>query len=726
MDTSEYKDVFAAEARDYLQSLNNDLLALEKNQDDLSVLDDMFRAAHSLKGMAGTMGYTELAEYTHKMESVFDLLRTSKLKATQEISNILFRTVDTLESILEQTLLEQTVTDPRQIGLVLEQLINGDIDLSDSSSESPAPASHNSFNELQNLELDEFDLEAIEQGKFQGYNAYEVVTVLRPKTLLKSVRVYTVFQALENYGTIIKSVPSAQELEDERFDLEFTVLYLSHENQGNIKSLVEGISEIAAVHITPVTDADVQPVQAHITESLETATNEVAVTSEAIIETAKPNIEQSEKVPQAAVKEPKTFTKAEVQETVTKTDEAQPVNQHRGIFADKYVRVETERLDSLINLVGELVISRTQVLELSGTNVSETAKNAAIQLDRITTEIQYASMKLRMVPIKQVFDRFPRMVRDLAQSRSKNILFEITGEETELDRSLVNNISDPIVHLIRNSVDHGIEPEEERIKLGKPAQGKLSLEARHEGSHVVIEIADDGRGINKDKIKEKAIRRGLLSDDYDAEFSISDAIEILFESGFSTSDEVTDVSGRGVGMDAVRSAVESLSGQVIMKSTPGQGTTTTIKLPLTLAIIKALLVECQNQTYAIPIQTVRENLLISKSDIKTVSQHDVIILRDEVLPILDLAETLGFKRSEHGDIFSVIVIESQDEKIGLIVDDLIGQQEIVIKSLADILGDINGIGGATILGDGQVALILDQSTLIEGRSESIGKNSINN
>lgn len=688
MDTSEYRDVFAAEARDYLQSLNNDLLALENDPGNLSILDDMFRAAHSLKGMAGTMGYQELANYTHKMESVFDLLRTGSLKATREISNVLFRTVDMLEVLLEQTLTGQPMADTTQTAIELDMIVSGQ--LSTPASEvieaKPVSQAKEGIDNLHNLVLDEFDRDAIRQGQIQSYRAYEIVIRLRPKTLLKSVRVYTVFQALEGYGTIIKSVPAAQDLEDERFDLEFTVLYLTQENEEKIKSIIEGISEIDEVIITPAT-MNINEASTLVSKS------EVAAASEPLQLVPEP-LEQKQ------------------------TTAVPPTTIHnRGIYADKFVRVETERLDKLINLVGELVISRTQVLELAKSDSSDSTKNAAVQLDRITTEIQYASMKLRMVPIRQVFDRFPRMVRDLAQARGKNIQFEVFGEETELDRTLVNNISDPLVHLIRNSIDHGIESENVRVKIGKAVPAQLRLEARHEGSHVVIEVSDDGQGIDVAKIKQTAIKRGLLPANHQGDLSIDEAIDLLFKPGFSTSDKVTDISGRGVGMDAVKSTVESLSGQVVMKSVPGQGTVTTIKLPLTLAIIKALLVVCQNQTYAIPIQAVRENLLVSQDQIQTLSQRDVIVLRNEVLPLLDLAETLGFERSKHGETLSVIVTESQGEKVGFIVDDLIGQQEIVIKSLASILGDINGIGGATVLGNGEVALILDQSTLIRGRSE---------
>jgi two-component system chemotaxis sensor kinase CheA len=375
------------------------------------------------------------------------------------------------------------------------------------------------------------------------------------------------------------------------------------------------------------------------------------------------------------------------------------------------VRVETERLDKLINLVGELVISRTQVIEMVKGGEATDRMGAVDQLDRITTELQYAAMSLRMVPIKQVFDRFPRMVRDLAQSRGKEINLEIFGETTELDRSIVNQIGDPLVHLIRNSIDHGIEPKEERIAKGKPGAGTIRLNARHEGSYILIEIMDDGKGLDVNRIRDKAVERNLLPEGT-KEISMGEAVNLLFQPGFSTAEIVTDLSGRGVGLDAVKAVVESLSGTISVESEPGKSTRTTIKLPLTLAIIKALLVKVDGETVAIPIQAVRENIQIESEQIKTVQQRPVIMLRNEVLPLYDLAQCLGFTPVDTSGPLPVIIVEVRGSKVGFIVEDLIGQQEIVIKSLSGIVGDIKGVAGATILGNGRIALIIDNSTLI--------------
>lgn len=657
MDINSFKEVFAAEARDYLQSLNEDLLSFEKSPSDKGTVDDMFRAAHSLKGMAGTMGFDELAEFTHEMESVLDLLRNNELQATTDVINVLFRSVDTLEVLLEQTINEVPITPFREQIAALEALSHGEsaIDVFETSPEMTTL----------DVDLDEFNRETIKQGMAQGYAAFIVKVVLRPDTILKSVRVYTVFQAVEQVATIIQSNPSAQELEDEKFDDSFILSILTKESKDKIQKLIEGISEIRSVEVDSL-DSDFAPVE---------ATQEIAASS------AAPQVKTLGQVPTPVMK------------------------QHRP---EALVRVETERLDKLINLVGELVTSRTQVVEMAK---GEDSIGALDQLDRVTTELQYAAMSLRMVAIKQVFDRFPRMVRDLAQTSGKDINLEIFGETTELDRTIVNQIGDPLVHLIRNSIDHGLESKEERMALGKPESGTIRLGARHEGSHILIEISDDGQGLNVERIRAKGIQRGLLPED-SGELSVQEAADLLFRPGFSTAEEVTDLSGRGVGLDAVKATVESLSGTIEIESKPGLYLRTVIKLPLTLAIIKALLVVADGETLAIPIQAVRENIQVEQNQIKTVQQHDVILLRDEVVPLYDLAECLGFEPLQSDGPLPVIIVEIRGNKVGFVVEDLIGQQEIVIKSIKGILNDIRGIAGATVLGNGTIALIIDNSTLI--------------
>jgi len=668
MDISSFREVFAAEARDYLQSLNEDLLSFERNPSDKDTVDDMFRAAHSLKGMAGTMGFDVLAEFTHEMESVLDLLRNRELEPTTEVINALFGAVDTLEILLEQTISDAPITPVKEQIAVLEALTKNP---TPTAVVEPVQQEDESADSLV-VQLDEFNRETIKQGISQGHSAFFVKVTLRPNTILKSVRVYTVFQAIEQVATVIQSNPSVLELEEEKFDDSFILTILTKESKDSISQIVNSISEIASVDVSELpSDDNQQPVQDEVSASKEQAT--------AATQTAPSPLRANALTP--------------------------VVKQHRP---EALVRVETERLDKLINLVGELVTSRTQVIEMAK---GDDKIGALDQLDRVTTELQYAAMSLRMVAIKQVFDRFPRMVRDLAQASGKDINLKIFGEMTELDRSIVNQIGDPLVHLIRNSIDHGLEPSADRVAKGKPKTGTITLGARHEGSHILIEISDDGQGINLERIRAKAIERGLIGPQH-GELSVSEAGELLFSPGFSTAQEVTDLSGRGVGLDAVRSVVHSLSGTIEIESEPGQFMRTIIKLPLTLAIIKALLVVADGETLAIPIQAVRENIQVERDQIKTVQQHDVIMLRDEVLPLYDLAECLGFKPLKVDGPLPVIVVEIRGQKVGFVVEDLIGQQEIVIKSIKGTLSDIRGIAGATVLGNGNIALIIDNSTLI--------------
>ena len=654
MDISAFKDVFAAEARDYLQALNNDLLDFEKDPANKAILDEMFRAAHSLKGMAGTMGFDELAEFTHEMESVLDLLRLNELRVDTHVINVLFQAVDTLEVLLEQTISDEPIGSFSNELAALRALISRRSAIEEESATEP---------EVVSVDLDEFSRETVKQGIEQGFNAYEIIVSLRPKTLLKSVRVYTVFQALEAVGTIIQTNPSIQDLEEEQFDLEFGIIILTKESPSEIRSIIEGISEIDGVSVAPVRLGNGEEIIG-------------------IAEEPEPVAESDEA---AAAVETKTV----------------PSRHHRS---EALVRVETERLDKLINLVGELVISRTQVMEIADVGENSEQKNVLLQLDRVTTELQYAAMSLRMVPLKQVFDRFPRMVRDFAQSSGKRINLEIFGEMTELDRSIVNQIADPLVHLIRNSIDHGLEPEEERIAKGKPAAGTIRLGARHEGSHILIEISDDGMGLDVERIRSKAIETGLLADGTE-ELSMAEAVEFLFSPGFSTAQEVTDLSGRGVGLDAVRSTVESLSDDRNAVRA-GSVTYNHHKTPANISHYQGLVSCSRWRDFGSSPQAVRENIQVMRSETKTIQQHNVVMLRNEVLPLFDLAECLGFTPYVGSDLLQVIILDIRGEKVGFIVEDLIGQQEIVIKSLSGVVKDIPGITGATVLGNGNVALIL--------------------
>jgi two-component system chemotaxis sensor kinase CheA len=664
MDTSEYRDLFLAEAQEYLQGLNSALLELEHNPSDRETVQEMFRAAHSLKGMSATMGYQLLANLTHQMENVLDLLRQGTLQADRNVANLLFESLDLLETLLER--LDEPDSCIEQVDRLVTKL-GGACDGNLETEEEPIP-NQQAFT----LNLDEFEKELIRAGCAGGDRARHLEVELDASCLLKSVRAYMVFKALEKYGHVIKAMPSVQELEEEQFDSTFHVVLLTKASDETVKAELLQIAEVAGIKLQDVQE-------------------DVSVPSDAGI------VQQAQVVTTAGNDEGK--ENSESRKNIKRT-------------AEKTIRVETDKLDKLINLVGELVVNRTRVVELGKVDVMAELASAVEQLDRITTDLQSSVMKLRMVPIKQVFDRFPRMVRDLSQEKGKKVNLVIFGEETELDRSIVNQIGDPLVHLLRNSVDHGIEPPGERVSIGKPEEGTVRLEARHEGSYVLIRVSDDGRGMDAERMRQKAVQKGLISSAEAQRMSDEDAIRLIFKNGFSTADQVTDISGRGVGMDAVKTVIESMNGNVDVKTDPGKGTRFYVRLPLTLAIIKALLVEVAGEIYAIPIETIRENLYVAPEDIKTVQGEEVINLRNEVLPLIHLDKVLGMKSKYTDEVLSVVVVEAGDRKTGLVVDVLLGQQEIVIKSLSKAVEGIQGVAGATVLGNGRVALILDISNLI--------------
>ncbi|MBS4032732.1 MAG: chemotaxis protein CheA [Clostridiales bacterium] len=664
MDTNEYKDLFLAEAREYLQVLNTALLELEHEPSNRETLQEMFRSAHSLKGMSATMGYQSLANLTHQMENVLDVLRQDGMQIQIGVANLLFESLDLLDTMLER------LDEPDACCNQVEQLV----DRLRCACEAPLDDETERVDTVERpFDLDEFEKEMIREASTRGERARLIEVVLDAACLLKSVRAYMIFKALEKYGQLVKSVPSMQELEEELFDDRFSLVLLTTADDEILKTELKKITEVADVMVLDVA------------ELLETA---VITTSNADVVNVVLQEENGEE---------------------TLGSDRRSVKRN----AEKTIRVETDKLDKLINLVGELVVNRTRVVELGKSCAAAADLGSAVeQLDRITTDLQSAVMKLRMVPIKQVFDRFPRMVRDLSQEKGKKVNLEIHGEDTELDRSIVNQIGDPLVHLLRNCVDHGIESPGERVALGKTETATVRLDARHEGSYVLIRVGDDGRGVDVDVLRKKATEKGLISSAESVRLSDDEALQLIFRNGFSTAEQVTDISGRGVGMDAVKTVIESMNGSVDVKTVPGTGTRFYVRLPLTLAIIKALLVQVSREIYAIPIEAIRENLYVTPDEIKTIHGDKVINLRNEVLPLIYLDEVLGVPSTDREEILSVVVVEAAERKVGLVVDVLLGQQEIVIKSLSKVVEDIRGVAGATVLGNGKVALILDVTGLV--------------
>ena len=670
MDTNQYMGMFLEECREHLQNLNSCILDLENSPDNLSVLGEIFRSAHTIKGMSATMGFTTIAELTHEMENILDMLRKSQLQATPDIINTIFKCVDTLEQLVESVATSsESSIDCKPLISKLKALAKGD------PIEIPVIKAQAAKIEIQcsAIECSEEEQSVIKKAQGQGMEAYELVIYLREGCLLKSARSYMVMNALDEIGEVIRTIPTVDELEKEKFDLSFQVILVTDSDVDKIQQTVLSISEIDKVAIVPC----VLPEGRKVQEEQEDVNKIISPT-----------------IPANAA--------ATLSTTVDKKNKS-----------GQSVRVDIDKLDALLNLVGELVINKTRLEQIGLTHKLTDLVETIEQMDRVTTDLQSVVMKVRMVPVGQVFNRFPRMVRDLSHGLNKEINLIIQGEETELDRTVIDEIGDPLVHLLRNSIDHGIETPDERQAKGKNPIGEVRLIARHEGNNVIIMVEDDGKGINPEVVKTIAVNKGLITQAESDKMEINEAVKLIFLPGFSTAEVVTDVSGRGVGMDAVKNKIESLGGMVDVETKINEGSKFKIRLPLTLAIIQALLVNVSEEIYAIPLGSIDSTINVKSSDIKTVQNKEVILLRGQIIPIVRLANVLNIPETEQQEELFIVIVHIGELRAGIIVDNLIGQQEIVIKSLGKLLAGIKVIAGATILGNGQVALILDIASLIQ-------------
>jgi len=694
MDTNQYMEMFLEESREHLQSLNDCLLELEHNPEDAAVLNEIFRSAHTIKGMSATMGFTEIAELTHEMENVLDLLRKEQLKADEDIVDTIFKCVDTLEQMIENVAGgENGKVDVSTLVNKLNAIANGDA-APKPATVSPADSAAlvasvlaQTTNNKNAISLNTTDLAVIKSAHISGLQAVHITVTLAESCLLKSARAYMVMNALDEVGEVVKSVPPADDLEQEKFEHSFDIVFLTGMETRKIEDILLSISEIETV-TTEIIEAD----------------------SSAEVDSADKNLAA---VPVPAKTVVKTVEKAS-EKKVTANSSNNGAHDKK-LKSGQSVRVDIDKLDSLMNLVGELVINKTRLEQIGNTHRITELVETIEQMDRVTTDLQSVVMKVRMVPVGQVFNRFPRMVRDLAKELNKEINLTIEGEETELDRTVIDEIGDPLVHLIRNSLDHGIEHPEDRQAKGKSKVGEVGLVARHEGNNVIIMVTDDGKGINPTVIKNKAAEKGLITQEDADAMDDGEAVRLVFLAGFSTADVVTDVSGRGVGMDVVRSKIEALGGLIDVETKIDEGSIFKIKLPLTLAIIQALLVKVQEEIYAIPLGSIDSTINITPDDIKTVQNKEVILLRGQIIPIVRLDNVLNVPQTQEksGEDLFVVVVHMGERKSGIIVDNLIGQQEIVIKTLGKLLAGLKVISGATVLGNGQVALILDVGTLMQ-------------
>ena len=693
MDTNQYMEMFLEESREHLQSLNDGLLALENDPEEVSVVNDIFRNAHTIKGMSATMGFTKIAELTHDMENVFDLLRTEKMKVNEDIMDTLFKTIDSLEQMIESVGSggPEDVVDITGFASKLSALASGKTVAE--AEPAPAPAAAAPAAAGSSIEYSDTDKDVIMEAANGGMHVYHVKVTLADNCVLKSARSYMVMNALDQLGEVVKSVPPAEDLEQEKFEQSFDVVTVTDSEMKAIEDSILSISEVESVEIKDAVEE---------IKAAEAPAEAPAAAPAAAAPTA----------PAANVPVPVAPVAPAAQPSAPPAKK--PAADAKKLKSGQSVRVDIEKLDTLMNLMGELVINKVRLEQIGTTHRLTELTETLEQMDRVTTDLQTVVMKVRMVPVGQVFNRFPRMVRDLAKELGKELNLTIEGEETELDRTVIDEIGDPIMHLLRNSLDHGLEHPDDREAKGKPRIGEVGLIARHEGNNVVIMVTDDGKGIDADVIRRKAVEKGMISEDEANSLDDADAVRLIFLPGFSTAEVVTDVSGRGVGMDVVRSKIETLGGHVDVETKIDEGSVFKIKLPLTLAIIQALLVKVQEEMYAIPLGSIDSTINITQEDIKTVRNKEVIVLRGQIIPIIRLGDILNVPRvheTDSDDIF-VVVVHIGERKAGIVVDNLIGQQEIVIKTLGKLLAGLKVISGATVLGDGRVAMILDVSALM--------------
>ncbi|QTC42427.1 chemotaxis protein CheA [Bacillus sp. V3] len=682
MEMSQYLEVFIEESKENLQSCNEQLLELEKNPENLSIVNEIFRAAHTLKGMSATMGYEDLANLTHKMENVLDGIRNEKIYVSPEVLDVVFKSVDDLEAmVLSISNGGDGKRDVTEVVALLNAIEKGEgipaIQAAAQSETASAVAQ-----EKAPIEYEAYEQTVIEQSYEQGMQCFELSVSLREDCLLKAARVYMVFEVLEKSGEIIKSEPTVDKLEEEQFDQSFTVTLITNEDAASLEKKVMKVSEVEKVALSEVTPAALKGSNSVHTDEAKTTRKEEGDALEK---------EKSPKELQPSAASPKSGP------------------------ANKTIRVNIERLDILMNLFEELVIDRGRLEQISQDLGNPELNETVERMTRISGDLQNIILNMRMVPVETVFNRFPRMVRQLARDLNKKINIEIIGAETELDRTVIDEIGDPLVHLIRNAIDHGIEKPDIRLKNGKPEEGTVKLKAYHSGNHVFIELEDDGAGINKHRVLEKAVQKGIVSEETADTLTDRQIYELILASGFSTAEQISDISGRGVGLDVVKATIESLGGSITIDSTEGYGSLFSIQLPLTLSIISVMLVEIEKEKYAIPLSSIIETAIVKKEEIMNAHNQKVIDFRGKVVPLIFLEDIFEVpkEKMEEEDYYSTVIVRKGEKMAGLVVDSFVGQQEIVLKSLGNYLTDVFAISGATILGDGQVALIVDCNALIK-------------
>ena len=705
MDVSQYLEIFIDETEEHLQTLSDCIMELEKEPENMDTINEIFRAAHSLKGMAGTMGFKRMQRLTHDMENVFQEVRSDKVKVNSNMIDLLFKCLDAIESYLNNVKAssDEGTEDNELIIKELNDFIADEENAEKKEEAAPAPKEENTDDAAKNgekkyfeFELNSSDRTKLKEAENNGLHIYGMTVYIQKECLLKAARAFLVFKAVEEFGEIIVYNPTSQEIEDEHFDNDFSFFITSEEPYDKILQAAQSVSEIEKVVGEEVKCEVLEEKQAQA----EKAAAEEAAKTEASAQAEAAPAQETKPAP----------AKAPATQNNKKQTVAKPVT-------NRTVRVDIEKLDALMNQVSELIIAKNSLVSISSTEeggfTNQGFHEQIEYLERITTSLHESVMKVRMVPIESVVNKFPRMIRDLSRTLNKKMELVMTGEDTELDRTVVDQIGDPLQHLLRNSADHGLEDTELRIQRGKPEVGNIFLNAYQEGNNVIIQVGDDGNGIDTEAVKAKAIERNIITPEQAEVMTQKEIINLLFMPSFSMAKKITDISGRGVGLDVVKSNIEQLGGDVEVKTKLGEGTTFTVRLPLTLAIIQALMVEVRDEKYAIALGSIANIESVPVSSIKYVEAKEVIHLRGSVIPLVRLDKLLDIEpREEEPESLTVVIVKKGDSQVGLVVDDLMGQQEIVIKSLGKYINGNKLISGATILGDGEVALILDANTLM--------------
>ena len=669
MDMSKYVKMFVSESQDHLQKMDDLLLALEQNGGDRGAIDTLFREAHSLKGMSASMGYEELAKVSHRMEDYLDRFRGGKGALAREGVDVLFEGVDLLRRAVEEIAAGQapTLVAEPYVGKMASLLVTA------ASPSSAAPA--------------EAAAVSVTQQRAQGLPLFAVEIRIAPDAPLPSARAYITLRRTRDLGELVRSVPSLEQVQAGEFSGTLSVLLATSRSEAEVQAFLAALPDVASVIVRPGGAG---------------GEGERPAPPSPPGPRGEGGVEPAEVRPAPA---PAAETRAPAAPPPTM---APPAGTGR---AATMIRVDTRLLDDLMDQVGELVTARGSLLEESQRIPSQALHESVGRLDSLVRGLQQQTMKLRMMPLELIADRFPRAVRDLARKRGKEVNFEIVGKETELDRAILEELPDPLLHIFRNSIDHGIEPPEERVRSGKPPTGTVRLEAGKERESIVIRVSDDGRGMDPARLRRVALERGVITREQHDSLTDVEALHLITLPGFSTAKEVTDVSGRGVGMDVVRSTVESLHGTLVIESVLGRGSTFTLRLPLTLAVVAVLLIELGGERYALPVSYVEQILEVTPDDIQRSQGQELVTLDGNLIPLVRLGRILGCREGDGNAHQLLALCEMRGRLVAVTVDRLLGYREVVVKPLGKALKGLRGYAGVTILGDGSTVLILDINTL---------------